>query len=70
MSNVLERDKLNLFGIITAVVTLGHGQNVEFETKSNDWYRGPTELVHYFAYRGSSRRCKGAASHITHLVWL
>ncbi len=33
-------------------------------SQSNDWYRGPTELVQHFTYRGSSHWRKGAASHI------
>ncbi len=37
---------------------------------TNDWYRGPTELVHNFAYKGSSLRCKGAARQIIDMVWL
>jgi hypothetical protein len=32
--------------------------------------RGPTELVQDIAYRRSSHRCKGAASHIIHMIWL
>ncbi len=31
----------------------------------------PTDLArHYFTYRGSSHRCKGAAGHIIDMVWL
>jgi hypothetical protein len=37
---------------------------------SNDWYRGPTELVQHFAYMGSSHRRKVAARHIIDLTWL
>ncbi len=33
-------------------------------------YRGPTELVHHFAFRGSSHRRKGAARRIIDLVYL
>jgi hypothetical protein len=32
--------------------------------------RGPSDLVQHFAYRGSSHRHKGAASHKIGLVWL
>ncbi len=36
-------------------------------THSNDWYRGPTDLVQHSVYRGRSHRRKGAASH-THMI--
>ncbi len=32
--------------------------------------RWPTELAQYSAYRGSSHRSQGAASHINDMVWL
>jgi hypothetical protein len=32
--------------------------------------RGPTELVQHSAYRGTSHRSNGAASHIIDLLWL
>ncbi len=37
---------------------------------SNDFYKGPTELVQHSAYRGSSLRRKGNASHLIDMVWL
>jgi hypothetical protein len=41
------------------------------ESQSHEWYRGPNEFVHHFAYRGSSHRRKGAARHdIIDMVWL
>ncbi len=43
---------------------------VKSESQSNDWNRGPTELVRNFAYRGSSHRRKGAARNIIDMVWL
>ncbi len=36
----------------------------------NHWYRGTTELVQHFAYRGNSYRRKGAARYILYMVWL
>ncbi len=38
--------------------------------KSNDLYRGPTELVQHFVYRGRPHRSTGAAKHIIYMVWL
>ncbi len=38
--------------------------------QNNGWYRGPTELVQHFAYRGSLHRRKGATRHIFNMVWL
>ncbi len=39
--------------------------------QSNDWYKGPTQLVQHFAYSGSSHRRKSAVRHIIDMVcWL
>jgi hypothetical protein len=46
------------------------GRHICMDTKSNDLYRGPTELVQHFAYRGNSHRRHGAARHIIDMVWL
>ncbi len=43
---------------------------VRSRPQSNYWYRGPTELVPHFAYRGSLHRHMGAARHIIDMVWL
>ncbi len=40
------------------------------QSQSNDWYRGPTELVQHFAYRQSSHRRQGATSHKINMVWI
>ncbi len=40
------------------------------EPQENYLYRGPTELVQHFAYRGSSHRRKSAVRHITDMLWL
>ncbi len=37
---------------------------------SNDFYKGPTELVQPSAYRGSSHQRKVAAIHLIDMVWL
>ncbi len=38
-------------------------------SQSNDWSRGPTKLVQYLPYRGSSHRCKSAAWHKFDMFW-
>ncbi len=38
--------------------------------KSNDWNRGPTELVQHFRLQGESRRRQSAAWHKFDMVWL
>ncbi len=35
----------------------------------NDWYRGPTELLQHFVYRGSAHQRKGALRHVIDMVW-
>jgi hypothetical protein len=35
----------------------------------NELYRGSTELVQHLAYRGSSHRGMGAASHTLKWIW-
>ncbi len=41
-----------------------------YSSQSDDWYRGPTEIVQNFAFRGSLLRRKGAARHIIYMFWL
>ncbi len=45
--------------------------SIDLFPESNDWNRGPTELVQHFACRGSSHRRKGVARQFTiGTVWL